>query len=68
MQIKRCKTKQNDVSINKTEFYLIGVLTGDPSSYDVPSWTWRAFWGVKVNDRVTPRRFSIEQADVLDSV
>ncbi len=55
-------------SVDETELYLIRVLTGDPSSYDVPSWTWHAVWSLKVNGGVTPRSFSIKQADVFNSV
>lgn len=54
--------------VGEIELYLIRVLTGDPCSYDVTSWTWRVLWILKVNDVVIPRSFSIKQADVLNSM
>lgn len=61
-------TKLCVLSIDELELYLIRVFTGDPCSYDMPSWTWHAVWGLEVNDGVTPRSFSIKQADVLNSM
>lgn len=54
--------------VEEIELYLIRVLTGDPSSYDVPSWARHALRSLKVNDGVTPWRLSIKQADVLNSI
>lgn len=34
----------------------------------MPSWTWYALWGLKVNEGVTPWSLSIKQADVFDSI
>lgn len=55
-------------SVDETEVHLIWILTGDPRSYDMPSRTWNAVRGVKVDNGVTPRTLSIKHTDVLNSV
>lgn len=62
------ETERCGFSVDEIEVYLVRVLTGDSSSYDMPSWTWHAVWSLKVNDGVTPWSFSVKQTDVLDSV
>lgn len=56
------------LSADEIKQYLIRVLTGDPNSYDMSSWTWNATWSLKVNDSVTPWSLSIKQTYVLNSV
>lgn len=46
--------------VDLIKFYLIGVLTGDPGSYDVPSRAGHAVWNLKVNYSVSPWSFSIK--------
>lgn len=53
---------------DEMESHLVRILTGDPGSYDVPSWRRHAVWSLKVNGGLAPWSFSIKQADVLDSM
>lgn len=48
--------------------HLIWVLTGDACSDDVPPRTWYALRRVKVDGRVPPRRFPIQDTNILNSV
>lgn len=69
MQIKYLLETESCVfNVYETEVYLVRVLTGDSSSYDMSSWTWYAVWSLKVNNGVAPWSFPIKQADVLNSV
>ena len=47
---------------------LIRVFTGDPGSYDSPSWGWSLWRHVEVYGAVTPRVLAIHLADVLDAI